>query len=174
MVAVGESQIVNFGAEGVADLRGGGADIDDHSVFIGLVDGETARGEPSLDDLEILFVDAVAGGELFWSEPMMVIGRRWIVHRVDVFAEVGLGLGIALQEDEDVIEAEVVGDWAAVVCFEGGGGGGVAGKSGDFGFVDSVSDLRAGSLGAEGCGDRYRGQRERGEMDGATAHAAAS
>jgi hypothetical protein len=37
------------------------------------------------------------------------------VHRVDVLAEIGFGLRVALEQDEDVIEAEVVGDGAAVV-----------------------------------------------------------
>src|SRR6202000_1785201 len=38
-VAVGEREIVDLGVEGVADLRGGGADVDDHSIFVGLIDG---------------------------------------------------------------------------------------------------------------------------------------
>ena len=114
-VAVGEREIVNLGVERVADLSGGGADVDDHAVSVGLIDGEAARGEPTLDGVEILLVDAVAGGELFGSEPVMVVGRRGIVHRVDVLAEVGFGLRVALEQDEDVIEAEVVGDGAAVV-----------------------------------------------------------
>ena len=150
VVAVGEREIVNLGAERVADLRGGGADVDDHSAFVGLIDGEAARGEPALDGVEILLVDAVAGGELFGSEPVMVVGGRGIVHRVDVIAEVGLGLRVALEEDEDVIETEVVGDGAAVVLGEGGGGSGVAGERDEFGFVDSFGDLWAWGLGAEG------------------------
>jgi len=142
-VAVGEREIVDLGAEGVADLGGGGTDVDDHSVFVGLIDGEAARGEPALDGVEILLVDAVAGGELFGREPVMVVGRRGIVHRVDVFAEVGFGLGVAPEEDEDVIEAEVVGNGAAVVLRERGGGSGVTGERGEFGFVDGFGDLRA-------------------------------
>ena len=153
VVAVGEREIVNLGAERVADLRGGGADVDDHSAFVGLIDGEAARGEPALDGVEILLVDAVAGGELVGSEPVMVVGGRGIVHRVDVIAEIGLGLRVALEEDEDVIETEVVGDGAAVVLGEGGGGSGVAGERDEFGFVDSVGDLLAWGLGVEGrCG----------------------
>ena len=116
-------------------------------------------------------MDAVAGGELFGSEPVMVVGRHGIVHRVDVFLEVGLGLRVAFEEDEDVIEAKVVGDGAAVIFLEGSGGGGVAGERDEFGFVDGFGDLGTRGLGAEG---RGRGEGEQGDKDGATAHATAS
>src|SRR3984957_2934608 len=143
---------MDFGAESVADLGGGGAGVDDHTVFVSLIDGEAAGGKPALDGVEILRVDAVAGGELFGSEPVMVVGRRGIMHRVDVFAEVGFSLRVALEKDEDVIEAEIVGDGAAVVLGERGGGGCVAGERSESGFVDGVGDLWARGLGAEGRG----------------------
>ena len=101
----------------------------------------------------------------------MVVGGRGIVHRVDVFAEIGFGLRIAFEEDEDVIEAEVVGDGAAVVLCDRSGWSGVAGEGDEFGFVDGFGNLRVKGLGAERRGHGRSGERERGDKDGATADA---
>ena len=124
--------------------------------------------------VEILRVNAVSGGELFGREPVMVVGGRGIVHRVDVFAEVGLGLRVAFEDDEEVIEAKIVCDGAAVVWCEGGRGGGVAGEGGVFGFVDGVGDLWAGNLGAEGVDRTARAREARRWSDSACAAANAA
>ncbi len=149
LVAVGEREIVKFGAEGFADLRGGGADVDDHAAFIDLIDGEAVGSEPSLDSFEVLRVNAVSGCELFGREPVVEVGGVGVVHGVDFFAEVGFGLRIAFEDEEQVVEAKIVCDGAAVVWCEGGRRGGVAGEGGVFGFVDGVGDLLAGNLGAQ-------------------------
>ena len=134
--AARELEVVQLGVERLANLRGGTREVDDQAVQVRVVDLQAVRAQPAADDLEVLVCEPELLADLLRREPVVVGRRCRVVHVVDQLLKLRLALGGALQEQQHVLEAHVVGDGAAVVLGVARRGRRVSFEPDGSGFVD--------------------------------------
>ncbi len=110
---------MQLGAEGGFELRGGAVDRDPGSASGDGGNGESFGLQPRRDLIDIGLRDAEAVGELFGSEPALVIGRAGCLLIGEKFFEIGFLRGGLSEREGDV------GDfsrWGEAALFEFGPG----------------------------------------------------
>src|SRR5262249_36158320 len=98
------AEVVDLGAEGRGDLRGGARELDEHPARGHAVDAEAAGAEPAGDGVDVRLGDAVRVGEGFGREPLLVARRGLVVERLGVVRECGLLSGGSLEAELGVLE----------------------------------------------------------------------
>ena len=129
----------------------------DHSAVRG--DGfhlETLGLKPELHGVDVLLRGTEHLADLGVGEPLVIVGRGGIRELLEVELSVGLGVGIAVENQLEVVEGCGVLDRAAVV-----GGGDlwpdVAAEGDEFRLVDVAEDwLLLGGEGRNGCDEKSK------------------
>ena len=136
-------EVVDFGAEGSADLAGGSGEVDERAAGVDDVDLQAVGGEPFGYRVDVFRGYAEFLAEFRGGEPVVVIRRSLILEFGHVAIEGLLLFGRALQLQQDMLDGKGVGNHAAVV-FGVGFGTGVAFEAEHLRFVYVFGDERMG------------------------------
>jgi hypothetical protein len=159
-LAVRQRKPMNLGMEGLADLRGRAAEVENQPAFVKTVHREAVRSQPFLQSGHILSIRAELRTDLLRAQPVVELGRALCVHGLDTRLQRGLGGRVAPQHEQQMIERHGLLDGAQIAGLDERGWRRVTAERRQIALIDRGADQRLGGVSGS-CSDA--GQQQKSE-----------
>jgi len=106
--------LANRDLEGRLNLRRGPGKFNHASALADVVNAKSVRGEPSGDGLDISVSRAKPTTEFFGREPLVIVGRRFVLLFLEQLREGGVALGTVLEDKQHAFQRKIRRSGAAI------------------------------------------------------------